>query len=220
MTAGPADSHAEAKCSVCHGVTDENLLLLCDLCNTASHTYCVGLGYTVPEGDWFCYDCAISRETNEGEESEQQNVEPNVRRAIACPLQQNESSPPVIPSADRLSRYRGKRPLSNVQQVQRNIQALRDNWNALRSGSMKFHSTSVQPGSLGCHRRDSGSVSRGRSDEQPHSVASASIQQSNDRGVSSRDSLNERGLKDVEKAWKMMDKAKKMHGTRQRTSRK
>ncbi|GMI76762.1 hypothetical protein HRI_001345500 [Hibiscus trionum] len=58
---GPCDPYAEVKCSVCHGVTDESLLLLCDLCDSAAHTYCVGLGATVPDGDWFCHDCALSR---------------------------------------------------------------------------------------------------------------------------------------------------------------
>ncbi|XVE56753.1 hypothetical protein DITRI_Ditri04bG0036200 [Diplodiscus trichospermus] len=60
-TSGPFDPYAEAKCSVCHGIADESLLLLCDLCDSAAHTYCVGLGATVPDGDWFCHDCALSR---------------------------------------------------------------------------------------------------------------------------------------------------------------
>ncbi|XWS47903.1 hypothetical protein CRYUN_Cryun13aG0025900 [Craigia yunnanensis] len=60
-TSGPFDPYAEVKCSVCHGIADESLLLLCDLCDSAAHTYCVGLGATVPDGDWFCHDCALSR---------------------------------------------------------------------------------------------------------------------------------------------------------------
>ena len=72
MATGPADSYTETKCGVCHAGTDEHLLLLCDLCDTALHTYCVGLGYTVSDDDWFCHDCAISRETNINEESDQQ----------------------------------------------------------------------------------------------------------------------------------------------------
>ncbi|MBA0548097.1 hypothetical protein Golob_019216 [Gossypium lobatum] len=46
-------------------MTDESLLLLCDLCDSAAHTYCVGLGATVPDGDWFCHDCALSRSEHE-----------------------------------------------------------------------------------------------------------------------------------------------------------
>ncbi|KAI9175001.1 hypothetical protein LWI28_026050 [Acer negundo] len=58
---GPFDPYQHVTCSVCHGVTDESLLLLCDLCDVAAHTFCVGLGATVPEGDWFCYDCTVLR---------------------------------------------------------------------------------------------------------------------------------------------------------------
>ena len=33
--------------------------MLCDSCNSAYHTFCVGLGRRVPEGDWYCPDCAV-----------------------------------------------------------------------------------------------------------------------------------------------------------------
>lgn len=56
-----SDPHAHVRCTVCHDSKDESLLLLCDLCETAAHTYCVGLGVTVPEGDWFCEDCVTLR---------------------------------------------------------------------------------------------------------------------------------------------------------------
>lgn len=32
--------------------------LLCDLCDSAAHTYCVGLGREVPDGDWYCRSCS------------------------------------------------------------------------------------------------------------------------------------------------------------------
>ncbi|KAK1404543.1 RING/U-box protein [Heracleum sosnowskyi] len=59
---GPQDQYAEVQCTVCHSTSDECLLLLCDLCDSASHTFCVGLGGTVPEGDWFCQDCTVLRD--------------------------------------------------------------------------------------------------------------------------------------------------------------
>lgn len=62
VTTGPQDQYAEVQCTVCHSTTDECLLLLCDLCDSASHTFCVGLGGTVPEGDWFCQDCTVLRD--------------------------------------------------------------------------------------------------------------------------------------------------------------
>lgn len=57
-----ADPSANSTCSVCSCTNDEDLLLLCELCDVAAHTYCIGLGTTVPEDDWFCKDCATSKE--------------------------------------------------------------------------------------------------------------------------------------------------------------
>ncbi|XP_060169275.1 uncharacterized protein LOC132600198 [Lycium barbarum] len=59
VTTGPRDLYAEVQCNICHSTADDSLLLLCDLCDIAYHTYCVGLGATVPEGDWFCADCSL-----------------------------------------------------------------------------------------------------------------------------------------------------------------
>lgn len=56
------DPYVNSSCSMCNCSRDEELLLLCELCDAAAHTYCVGLGTTVPEGDWFCKDCATSKE--------------------------------------------------------------------------------------------------------------------------------------------------------------
>ncbi|XP_019152628.1 PREDICTED: uncharacterized protein LOC109149358 isoform X2 [Ipomoea nil] len=61
LTTGSFDPYSEVQCNVCHSSADDCLLLLCDLCDSASHTYCVGLGATVPEGDWFCSDCSLLR---------------------------------------------------------------------------------------------------------------------------------------------------------------
>ena len=44
-------------CTECQEAGDERLLLLCDRCDSAAHTYCVGLGRSVPHGDWFCNMC-------------------------------------------------------------------------------------------------------------------------------------------------------------------
>ncbi|CAL0307163.1 unnamed protein product [Lupinus luteus] len=232
MSTGPVVSNAQGECSICHGMTDESLLLLCDLCDTASHTYCVGLGYTVPEGDWFCPDCAISIETRAKQESDQQSVEPTdeptvtafdiaresssqgIIRPRESPVQQNRSSPFVIPLSDRVRRFKGKSPVSCPQHVQRNIQALRDNWSALRSGSLRFRS--FQSSESGSHEQASSSSSRGKSNKS-HSTASTSLQQSTVQGGPSSSMLNERGLQDVDMAWKMLDRAKTMQRTHQRT---
>ncbi len=44
-------------CQVCASKADLDLLLMCDECEYAFHTYCVGLGNVVPDGDWFCRHC-------------------------------------------------------------------------------------------------------------------------------------------------------------------
>ncbi|XP_020226874.1 uncharacterized protein LOC109808332 [Cajanus cajan] len=253
VATGPVGSYAETKCSTCHAETDEHLLLLCDLCDTASHTYCVGLGYTVPEGDWFCHDCAISRETNTNVESNHQNVspaaEPSVtidisdivretgsrvvkkqprasylqqnlsspsQQNLSSPLQQYLSSPSVIPSSDRLSRFKGKSPVVGVHHMQCNIQSLRQNWNALRTGSLRFHGNSFQPGSTVSQNQDSSSLSHHILDDS-HPMASTSLQQSSVQGGPSNKTLTKRDSKDVDKAWKMMDRAKRTQPTHQRT---
>ncbi|GAB4835767.1 hypothetical protein Ancab_000677 [Ancistrocladus abbreviatus] len=47
-------------CTECHQGGDDALMLLCDLCDSPAHTYCVGLGREVPEGNWYCEDCRPS----------------------------------------------------------------------------------------------------------------------------------------------------------------
>lgn len=32
-------------------------MLLCDLCDSPAHTFCVGLGREVPDGNWYCEGC-------------------------------------------------------------------------------------------------------------------------------------------------------------------
>ncbi|KAL5199551.1 hypothetical protein ABZP36_020754 [Zizania latifolia] len=56
------DPYANTSCSVCNCSSDDNLLLLCELCDSAAHTYCVGLGTVIPEDDWFCTDCMTAKE--------------------------------------------------------------------------------------------------------------------------------------------------------------
>ncbi|KAG4410918.1 hypothetical protein IFR04_015949 [Cadophora malorum] len=43
-------------CPVCGGTDQEEVLLLCDLCNAPYHTHCIGLD-RVPHGHWFCLEC-------------------------------------------------------------------------------------------------------------------------------------------------------------------
>eukprot|EP01084_Bolivina_argentea_P062528 114363_1 len=47
-------------CSYCGSNDDEHLLLLCDGCDDAAHTYCAGFGHIVPSADYFCNECGNS----------------------------------------------------------------------------------------------------------------------------------------------------------------
>uniref|UniRef100_A0A0D9WP98 RING-type domain-containing protein n=1 Tax=Leersia perrieri TaxID=77586 RepID=A0A0D9WP98_9ORYZ len=60
-TAG-IDTNVTTSCSACNLSNDDDLLLLCELCDSAVHTYCAGLGTDIPEGDWFCMDCTTAKE--------------------------------------------------------------------------------------------------------------------------------------------------------------
>ncbi|TYH35824.1 hypothetical protein ES332_D13G220300v1 [Gossypium tomentosum] len=51
------DPYENVICSECNQGGDDELMLLCDLCDSSAHTYCVGLGREVPEGNWYCDGC-------------------------------------------------------------------------------------------------------------------------------------------------------------------
>nr|DAD33203.1 TPA_asm: hypothetical protein HUJ06_012054 [Nelumbo nucifera] len=54
---GYYDPYANVVCMECQQGGDDNLMLLCDICDSPAHTYCVGLGREVPEGNWYCEGC-------------------------------------------------------------------------------------------------------------------------------------------------------------------
>ncbi|KAE8710538.1 Detected protein of confused Function [Hibiscus syriacus] len=51
------DPYTNVICSECSQGGDDELMLLCDICDSSAHTYCVGLGWEVPEGNWYCSFC-------------------------------------------------------------------------------------------------------------------------------------------------------------------
>jgi len=55
---GFVDWLESVRCVVCAGADDEDQLLLCDGCDQASHTYCVGLT-SVPDDAWYCQQCSL-----------------------------------------------------------------------------------------------------------------------------------------------------------------
>ena len=44
-------------CPVCNSAEREDVLLLCDSCDAAYHTHCIGLE-DIPGGDWYCMECS------------------------------------------------------------------------------------------------------------------------------------------------------------------
>lgn len=54
---GFLDPYENVVCVECQQGGDDYLMLLCDICDTPAHTYCVGLGRDVPEGNWYCEGC-------------------------------------------------------------------------------------------------------------------------------------------------------------------
>ncbi|KAG8652330.1 hypothetical protein MANES_06G080200v8 [Manihot esculenta] len=260
-TIEPFDPYEQVQCSICRLVGDENLLLLCDLCDSASHTYCVGLGATVPEGDWFCHDCAVSRTEHDNIQKDDDNMNQELyakslvmltaeshvsmyndvvdnqntsgnsnvlavdeidvsifdivresddqlrspvflgcerQSSLANELTQPDEIAPQFRSveggphsdADNVAQT-GARTLSRCRNVQGYIRALRENWNYLRSGSLRF-SSSPSKSSTGKHNACAVSHDNSAVPQSKHS-------------------------RDIDKAWKMMDKAKSIQQVCRRT---
>ncbi|XP_050255932.1 uncharacterized protein LOC126701670 [Quercus robur] len=257
-TSGPLDPYSQIQCNVCHQMTDDSLLLLCDLCDSASHTYCVGLGFTVPEGDWFCHDCTVCRNEHiireMDDDSDNETVLPTAevhvtifdmvqdsnsrmvnRTATRIVSNTNQLSPSVAPDrgnnvaqgvngpgtrkfqnvADRATQS-GPRTLQRCRNVHSRIRALRQNWNAFRNGSLSFSSSSLKSGNGSCQKQKTSAVLHNRSGQQ-HLSSSTSSQQSTTEDGSAQSSGDNRGSDDIEKAWKMMIRAKSMELAHERT---
>jgi len=54
---GYLDPYESVICTECQHGGDDAFMLLCDICDSPAHTYCVGLGHEVPEGNWYCEGC-------------------------------------------------------------------------------------------------------------------------------------------------------------------
>lgn len=65
-------------CPVCNTSEREDVLLLCDSCDAAYHTHCLGLSH-IPEGDWYCIECRDLFELPDRDEATQEDDEEEVR---------------------------------------------------------------------------------------------------------------------------------------------
>ena len=52
----PDQEELHIPCPVCERADNEEILLLCDGCDTPYHTHCIGLD-DIPEGHWYCMEC-------------------------------------------------------------------------------------------------------------------------------------------------------------------
>lgn len=51
------DPYENVLCTECLQGADDAFMLLCDICDSPAHSYCVGLGREVPDGNWYCGGC-------------------------------------------------------------------------------------------------------------------------------------------------------------------
>ncbi|PKA46326.1 Methyl-CpG-binding domain-containing protein 9 [Apostasia shenzhenica] len=262
-SSSPFDPYAQAYCIICHGSQDEELLLLCDLCDSASHTYCTGHGYTVPEGDWYCNDCNILRKEHAKIDLDVNDVKQNYQKnslgdltseqpvsiidivadetvstlevtalqdlheAVVCRSSTNENnrSHGRILTTEELESssvsdlvtesflhircvQQGARTLRHCRNLRSRIQALRQNWNSLRSGSMSFSSTLVYNRDTRFRRTQTSDIS-----QQSKSSPLVSVDQTTQSNTA--DTIPAKNVPlDEGKAWKMMKKAKILQGSK------
>nr|XP_017239534.1 PREDICTED: uncharacterized protein LOC108212315 [Daucus carota subsp. sativus] len=199
------DSYAEIQCNVCHNMSNQTLLLQCDLCDSSSHTYCVGLGDTVPEDDWICQNCTEHAEDEQDLKAVGlSGIDSHSGSKNRC--HQNVSSTEANLSIHDIVRESGpynverslpnqsRSPLTNAgddrtvliscRNRDSRTRALRENWDKIRQGSLSFSSFPIiKPGELSC-----GTSSATKS--------------------STSDIIPDQATQDIKKAWKMMKAAK------------
>ena len=95
--AGLVKPHADSPCQVCHDHNHQQLMLLCDNCDSGWHTYCLNPPLEdVPEGVWLCPDCTAAGVTPASLAHKEQQL-----------VQDTESRPNLeLPSRRRIARAR------------------------------------------------------------------------------------------------------------------
>ncbi|XWS37232.1 hypothetical protein CRYUN_Cryun19dG0025800 [Craigia yunnanensis] len=195
-TSGPFDLYAEVKCSL--------------------HTYCVGLGATVPNGDWFCHDCALSRSKHDKTEvdtdtddqmiSANSNFENQISQYLKDIMQvsslPNYFPPAIIPGCKSRSAEKVSCPSESRNTV----------GNSTESGARTLrlcHNVHSRIRAL----RENWRALQSRS----LSFSSTMAESGSGKPIKVLLSLRET-LYDIDKAWKMMNIAKSMQKNCKRTS--
>ncbi|KAM3524318.1 hypothetical protein NHJ13051_004596 [Beauveria bassiana] len=80
------EEEATNPCPVCNSAEREDILLLCDSCDAAYHTHCIGLDH-IPDGDWYCIECAHLFELTEDSQNAPEPEAPQQRpRQVRRPV--------------------------------------------------------------------------------------------------------------------------------------
>jgi hypothetical protein len=95
---GYLDPYENVICTECHLGGDDSLMLLCDVCDSPAHTFCVGLGHEVPEGNWYCEGCRPTTPQTQNPDSVQRasdnlsGIDLNISYVPETPLTQETGS--------------------------------------------------------------------------------------------------------------------------------
>ena len=120
LAENPEEQEPETPCPVCNLSDREDVLLLCDGCEAAYHTYCIGLDH-IPDGNWYCMECAhhlnqdTSREEPDdrthGQQAEAPRPPPRPRR-------------PRVPFTSRQSQFAIPRTRARLRRARRQARSL------------------------------------------------------------------------------------------------
>lgn len=189
----------------------------------------MGLRYTVPEGDWYCHDCSLSRddylscrssmESDNGDTCKIRLVEAHVPKAD---IVRDEGDTDNLPGADSSNQGSDRRrrngsscsntivieessfsyamipkphcsrALYNRRYLLERVKTFRENWNAIQRGEMTFSST----------------IDVTVSGSSPRKICTSSESK---RHPQTNLTSPKFSSKDVHRAWKMLEVAKKMH---------
>uniref|UniRef100_A0ACD5YMW6 Uncharacterized protein n=1 Tax=Avena sativa TaxID=4498 RepID=A0ACD5YMW6_AVESA len=89
------DPYENLVCIECNQGGEDSLMLLCDICDSSAHTYCVGLGREVPEGNWYCGGCRLGAEGTSYPRSLSNSN--SAQLAATAPIGTFERSPSINP---------------------------------------------------------------------------------------------------------------------------
>uniref|UniRef100_A0ACD5XJQ9 Uncharacterized protein n=1 Tax=Avena sativa TaxID=4498 RepID=A0ACD5XJQ9_AVESA len=89
------DPYENLVCIECNQGGEDSLMLLCDICDSSAHTYCVGLGREVPEGNWYCGGCRLGAEGTSYPRSLSNSS--SAQLAATAPIGTFERSPSINP---------------------------------------------------------------------------------------------------------------------------